>query len=435
MRVLGFGQTCDLGSMYWRLGQAGHEVRVHIGDAGARDVYGGMLQLTDDWAADLPWILEAGSDGVIVFETAEHGELQDELRHQGYQVIGGSAYGDRLEGDREFGQQALCDVGLQTAPSHTFRDYDDAIGFIGRGGGRFVYKSNGAGAERCRNYVGQMDGGEDMLALLRQHKARCDAEGRPDFVLMEHVEGIEVGVGAYFNGQRFLEGVCIDFEHKRLFAGDVGELTGEMGTIVSYRGADTIFNMTLRRMEDKLRAGGYCGYINLNLIANAQGLWPLEFTSRFGYPGYAICETLHLEPWEGIFRKMLDPTSTSISTAAGFSAGVVLTVPPFPHADGYERLSKGLPVTLRDMTPMESQNLHFCEVAMIGGELVTSGHTGYVGVATGAGNTVESAAAQAYALARKVVVPNLGYRTDIGKEVAHAGIETLRSWGLVPRQF
>jgi phosphoribosylamine--glycine ligase len=100
-------------------------------------------------------------------------------------------------------------------------------------------------------------------------------------------------------------------------------------------------------MAPLLREGGYVGYINVNLIANDEGLWPLEFTSRFGYPGFAICEALHEEGWEAIFRRMLRRDGLHVATHDGLAAGVVLTVPPFPYRHGYEQLSKGAPLPAR----------------------------------------------------------------------------------------
>ena len=164
------------------------------------------------------------------------GGLQDDLRRDGFQVIGGSSYGDRLEADREFGQAVLRDAGLCTAKSHRFTDFKRAIEFVRSSSARFVLKSNGADSLRTRNYVGELEDGRDMIALLTLHAAQWRDNAAPDFVLMERVEGIEVGVGAYFNGEAFLQPACLDWEHKRFFAGDLGELTGEMGTIVTYRG-------------------------------------------------------------------------------------------------------------------------------------------------------------------------------------------------------
>lgn len=437
MRFLGIGEYCDLGDMYHRLAGAGHEVRVFVEDRDAQDIFGGMLHFTPDWQAELAWIRDAGRDGVIIFESALKGEWQDALRRDGYQVIGGSAYGDRLESDREFGQQTLRELGLPIAASHHFTDFDAAMAFVSATRRRYVFKSNGADSARTRNYIGELEDGRDMIALLVEHRAHWHAHTptgqQPDFVLMEHIEGVEVGVGAYFNGTRFLQPACLDFEHKRLFSGDLGELTGEMGTVVSYRGAERIFAATLGLMAERLRASGYCGYINLNLIANEQGLWPLEFTSRFGYPGFAICEALHQEPWDAIFRKMLAPVSDDdlhLATRSGFSTGVVLTVPPFPYRYGYEELSKGAPILFRsELSAAERASLHLAEVATRDGQLITSGMTGYIGVATGVGENVEESMANAYALARKVVVPNIRYRADIGERVIRHDLRKLQALG------
>ena len=394
-----------------------------------------MIHRIDDWRGELPWIKAAGHQGVILFESALKGEIQDELRRDGYQAIGGSSYGDQLESDREFGQKTLRDLGLKTAPSHRFTDFDTAIAFVQAAPARYVIKNNGADAERTCSYVGEMDDGADIIALLRLRRAQQIESAAPDFVLMDYLAGVEVGVGAYFNGERFLLPACMDWEHKRFFPDDLGELTGEMGTIVTYRGAEKIFDATLALMADKLRAGRYCGYINLNLIANEQGLWPLEFTSRFGYPGYAICEALHLESWDKIFAKMLQRKATHISTHPGYAAGIVLTLPPFPYSHGYAELSKGTPLQFRSsMTERQRENLHFCEVASKHGHLVASGTTGCIAVATAQASSIDEARMQALAVAKQVVMPNLRYRKDIGQKLIDHDFSMLRDLGYLDSQ-
>lgn len=419
-----------MGDMYFRLSEQGHEVKIFVESPESQDIYQGMLERVEDWAEALPWIREAGNEGIILFEGTGFGEIQDELRRDGYQVIGGSPFGDKLESDRSYGQQMFAKMGLKIVASHRFTDYALAIEFIHSHPARYVFKLNGGTAPRTLNYVGVMEDGTDILALLALHRKQLQSP--PDFVLMEHIQGVEVGVGAYFNGEKFLTPACLDWEHKRFFSGSQGELTGEMGTVVTYRGAEIIFNKTLAHIESELSQSGYCGYINVNLIANEEGLWPLEFTSRFGYPGFAICEALHKESWVSIFRKMLDRTNTEISTRDDFATGVVLTVPPFPYTHGYSILSKGLPILFRDtMTEKDHDSLHLAEVALANGQLVTSGIMGYVGVATGVGSNVQASRDRAYELAAKVVIPNLRYRNDIGDRVINGDYARLKELGYI----
>jgi phosphoribosylamine--glycine ligase len=59
----------------------------------------GLVEKASHWRKALAWIAEAGDAGVVIFEDVRHGHLQDRLRAKGFNVVGGSAFGDRLENE------------------------------------------------------------------------------------------------------------------------------------------------------------------------------------------------------------------------------------------------------------------------------------------------------------------------------------------------
>jgi phosphoribosylamine--glycine ligase len=403
MRFLGIGDSCDLGALYQRLIEEGHEVKVSVADPMARGTMAGLVEN----------VAEA------------RGKLQDQLRADGFKVIGGSAYGDRLENDRGFAQSVLAELGLPTCATHEFHDVPSAEAFLAAHPGRYVLKFNGPGFGSYENTVGRLPDGADIRAMLRAKAAQLAAD-KSSFILMSHVEGVEMGVGAYFNGERFIGRACLDWEHKRFFPGDIGELTGEMGTVATFDRSDTFFARTLQRMAPMLRAGGYCGYINLNTIVNADGIWPLEFTCRFGYPGFAVLGPLQ-GPWSELFAAMASRRG-DVEMRSGFSVAIVLTTPPFPYDRSVVDEAIGLPVCFDGALGDDEQaRLYYGEVGVADRQLVTSGLYGWTMVATGQGKTIPEAQRSALALADRVIVPNMRYRRDIGDRL-YAG-----QWGDVER--
>jgi phosphoribosylamine--glycine ligase len=432
MRFLGIGEDASLGDMYMQLAEAGHEVKVFINAPESRDTLAGLIRLTDDWQRELDWI--GKNDGILLFENATSGETQDALRREGFRVVGGSAEGDRMENDRDHGQSCMRQAGMKTAASRTFHDFAEALIYVRGRPRRYVFKMNGFDFAASRNVVGEMDDGADIAALLERYRLTWSFDVTPDFVLMDHVTGVEVGVGAYFNGEAFLDAVVIDWEHKKFFNGDLGELTGEMGTLVSYRNSRPLFDATLARMADQLRACCYVGYININTIVDASGIWPLEFSCRFGYPGAAICDALHVEGWDVLFERMATRTRLDFPTRPGFAVGVLLTVPPFPQRDRYDEISKGLPILFRKPPSEEDRrHLHLSEVEMRDGQMLTAGELGALMVVTGDGATVEIARREAYRRCANVVVPGLRYRTDIGARFIARDRASMQEWGLWPK--
>src|ERR1700744_3830372 len=163
MRFLGIGKDGSLGDMYLALLRAGHEVRAYMEDPQWRGILKGFIHVSDDWKKELDWL--RAEDGIILCERADQGELQDALRRDGFHVIGGSAFGDRMENDRAFGQACMRAAGMTTAQSHAFTDFDTALAFIDRRPRRYVLKLNGAGNASSDNVVGDLVDGRDIAAL------------------------------------------------------------------------------------------------------------------------------------------------------------------------------------------------------------------------------------------------------------------------------
>jgi len=418
VRVLSIGNRIDLGDLYMALGREGHEVRVHAGDPAYAGCFGGLVRTVPDWRPALDWV---GRDGLVIFEKVGRGPEQDALRADGYQVIGGSTLGDRLEYDRAFGQSVLRDAGLQITDSLPFASPAEASAWLRLHPGRYVLKhDNNARA----TFVGDHREGADVLFQLSR-----TPPGR--VLLQKRLEGVEVGVGAYFNGRGFLRPACIDFEHKRFFPGEMGEMTGEMGTLASYDGAQPLFDATLGRIEGLLAAAGHVGYVNLNMIANEAGLWPLEFTCRFGNPGFAVLAPLQRDGWGDLLVRMLQGAD-SFATLPGWSVGIVLTIPNFPEETPDADPAADPPVFYHQ-PPDDAAHYHLSDVRLEGGQLHARRRTGYAMVVTGTGATVPLAQAAAAARARNVVIPNLRWRTDIGDRFLGGEGRRLQSLGWLPR--
>ena len=419
MRILGVTETCDLGSLYLRLLAEGHNVRVSISEPLAAGTMAGLVPRTEDWRAELEWVRSAGSEGLVLFEAVGFGGLQDQLRQQGFNVIGGSALGDRLESDRAYALDLLSTQGIRIAPTREFTSPDEALADLAANPRRCVFKRSASAGE---TFVGTFADGRDVIAFV----SSVSPNEQAPFVLMDHVAGIETGIGAYFNGQRFLEPACLDWEHKRFVADDMGELTGEMGTVATFDGYERLFEATLKPLEPLLRDARHVGYVNLNSIINEEGIWPLEFTCRFGYPGFAVLEPLQAIGWSGLFRAMIAGAPDRFEHRPGFSLAVVLTTPPFPYSR-YEIAERvGMPLLVGDIP---EEHLHLGEVGSDGPGLVTSGLYGWTAVVTGTGATIEEAMAQAYRHAGEVQTPNLRYRLDIGQKLIAGDLERLSDWG------
>ena len=82
---------------------------------------------------------------------------------------------------------------------------------------------------------------------------------------------------------------------------------------------------------------------------------------------------------------MLNRSSLRFEVEPGFALGIVLTTPPFPYDRESVDMPVGIPILFEgNLSPSERRHVHYGEVGIKHGVLVTSGMSGYTLVVTGA---------------------------------------------------
>ncbi len=397
----------------------GHAARYAILSKADKDVADGFVEKVDDWEAHRDWA------DVLVFDDSDFGDVCDRLRKDGKLVIGGTRYSDRLEDDRDFGQSEMKEAGMNVLPSWDFDSFDAAIEFIRKTPDRYVVKPSGkAQNDKVLSFVGQEEDSRDVITMLERYR-KSWASKIKRFQLQKYVTGVEVAVGAFYNGKEFLLPTYVNFEHKRMFNDDIGPSTGEMGTSSFWSGEIRLFRETLGRMKERLQ--GYTGYIDINCIANARGIYPLEFTSRFGYPTINLQIEGMLSKWGDLLWALAKGEPFEIRTKRGFQVCVVVGVPPFPFVDpdAFRKYSEDAVVLFKKEM---KEGLHPCDIKLVDGDWRLAGNSGYALVVSGSGPTMHDARRETYRRVRNILIPNMFYRTDIGNRWYRDG-DLLQTWG------
>ena len=410
-----------IGDIAWILTKEGHQVKYFIESMDNRDIADGFVEKSEDWQADVEW-----ADVIVFDDVLGQGQEAKRLRDNGKHVIGGTPYTDMLEDDRSFGQEVLKKLGINIIPYKTFSSFEDAIRYVEQNPGRYVIKPSGE-AQNLKGllFVGEEDDGKDVVQVLDDYR-QAWAHRIPAFQLQKRAVGVEIAVGAFFNGKEFMSPINENFEHKKLFPGNLGPSTGEMGTAMFWSEANRLFNQTLRKLEGKLAEERYVGYIDLNCIVNANGIYPLEFTARFGYPTIFIQQEGITMPMGEFFYGMATGALKNFKTRSGFQVGVRIVVPPFPFNDPETFKVKSKDSVIHFKKPTDG--VHIEDVKLLNGEWVITGTSGVVLVVVGTGYTMKQAQQQVYTRIKGIIIPHMYYRTDIGDRWFEDA-DRLHNWG------
>ena len=237
---------------------------------------------------------------------------------------------------------------------------------------------------------------------------------------------MEIAIGAFFNGNDFIYPINVNFEHKKLFPGEIGPSTGEMGTLMYWSDSNKVFRTTLEKMKAALAESKHIGYIDINCIANNNNIYPLEFTARFGYPTISIQLEGILNPIGEWLSKLARGENFTLRTKKGFQVGVVVAIPPFPYKDKREiEIYRDSSIVFKKPS---MEGIHLGDTKFVDGDWRVAGESGYALVVTGSGTTMAEARKMAYNRIDNIILQNKFYRTDIGLRW-NTDSDRLQSWG------
>src|SRR5215469_8661601 len=289
MRLLFIDRAGDgLLDTAWRARLAGHQVKYFLRDydRDKRPVGRGLVDLIDDWR---PWARWA--DLALLSSNDLYMAELERWQRDGLPVIGGNVESARWEHDRAYGMRVFKQAGIPVPPYREFTDYGEAAAYVKRRKLPFASKPSGNCDDKALSYVAKTS--DDLLFMLDRWKREGKRQG-VEFILQEKVDGIEMAVGAWFGPGGFAPGWEENFEFKKMCAGDLGPNTGELGTVMRLVRASKLARSVLEPLEDRLAAIGYVGNIDVNCIIDQDGTpWPLEFTTRFGWPAWNIETALY----------------------------------------------------------------------------------------------------------------------------------------------
>jgi phosphoribosylamine--glycine ligase len=202
-----------IADLAWQVHREGHDVKYYVEAESDREIGDGFVPKVSEWRAELDWADVVVFDDIWVDDDIGTGEIAQELRERDIAVVGGTPNTDRLEADRGYAMAVLEDHGVNTIEHREFHDFQAGIDHVRANPAPYVVKPLGEVQNVKRLlYVGREADGSDVVDVLEAYE-KAWGHRMKGFQLQRKVEGVEVAVCGFFDGERFVDEINFNFEH------------------------------------------------------------------------------------------------------------------------------------------------------------------------------------------------------------------------------
>ncbi|MFT3921422.1 MAG: phosphoribosylamine--glycine ligase [Myxococcales bacterium] len=415
MRVLVVGGGAREHALAWKLKRSPVVKALFClpGNAGTQGIATNLPGSAGDTAGIVRAAQEHGIDFVVVGpEDPLVSGLVDQLGAVGILAFGPDASGARLEGSKAFSKELMQEAGVPTAAFRIFDDADEAERYVREQKRPLVVKADGLAAGKGVVVAKDTDEAVDAIRSIMRDRAFGGAGSR--VVIEETLRGQEVSYHVVCDGERYVA-LAPAQDHKRVGDGDQGPNTGGMGAYspppvvtaeVEQKILSRVVEPTLATM--KKRGTPFRGTLFVGLMIDQGEPFVLEYNTRFGDPETEVL----MARWDGDLMPLLlgaakgDLSGVSARWAAPSALCIVMASEGYPGS-----YPKGRPISGLETAGAEAVVFH-AGTTLEQGRVVTAG--GRVLAVTAIGQTLDEAAARAYAVAQQVHFEGAHYRRDIG---------------------
>jgi phosphoribosylamine--glycine ligase len=420
MNVLVVGSGAREHALAWKLSHSAAVERVFClpGNAGTASFAHNLKGRADDIEAVVQAARANAIDFVVVGpEDPLVRGLVDALRDVGIDAFGPDRAGAQLEGSKAFSKELMREAGVPTANFEVFTDADAAERYLRAQNRPLVVKADGLAAGK--GVVVAKDVEEALAAARAMLRDRSFGDAGARVVIEELLRGQEVSYHVVCDGERYVA-LAPAQDHKRIGDGDTGPNTGGMGAYspppvvtpeVEQKILARVVEPTLATM--KKRGTPFRGVLFVGLMIEAGEPYVLEYNVRFGDPE---TEVLMARLGSDLLPLLLgsargDLRDIAVHWAAPCALCVVMASEGYPGS-----YPKGRPLLGLERAGQEAMVFH-AGTALDHNKVVTAG--GRVLAVTATGQSVDEAAARAYAVVNQIHFAGAQYRNDIGHHARH----------------
>ena len=418
MNILVVGSGAREHTIAWRLSSSPQVDRLFIapGNVGTAAIGTNLQCRLRDLDGLARIVKDRGIDLTIVGPEAPLADgIVDLFIQRGDLIFGPTREAARIEASKAFAKELMRKHGIPCPEFRVFHSYHDARGFLSTHEGPVVVKADGLAAGKGALVC--MDKEEALKAVHDCMQARTFGEAGDTVVIEEYLEGPEVSVFAFSDGEH-ISALIAACDYKRLLDGDAGPITGGMGSYtppefwtaqLEDRVWSEIMAPTVKAMIEE--GTPYRGVLYAGIMVTSQGPKVLEFNCRLGDPeAQVILPLLKTDLVDVVLACANGQVDRlSVEWEEGSFVGVFMAAGGYPG-----EYATGMPIS--GLEDIDSDALVFHAGTRLvgddeGAQVVCDG--GRVLTVVGRGTTLAQAREKAYDNVRRIHFQNVHYRTDI----------------------